>query len=179
MSAPTRVSGPAVRFAQGSEEWEHGWRKANGRWERDAGYWIEAPQPLVRGGRVFVVYSAGHTATPHYYLGLLTLTGSDPLDPAAWTKRRDPIFAPYEGGDGKVFTPGHNSFTTSPDGRESWIVYHARDIPFANGTPAGFRTVRAQPFTWNADGSPRLGHPIPSGVPLPKPSGENQKSTDR
>ena len=179
MSDPMHVSGAGVQIIRGSEEWEHEWRFTNGSWVKGAGYWVEAPEALIHDGRVFIVYSAGHTATPHYYLGLLTLTGSDPLDPAAWTKRRDPIFAPYEGDDGKVFTPGHNSFTTSPDGRESWIVYHARDIPFADGTPAGFRTVRAQRFTWDADGSPRLGHPVPSGIPLRKPSGENQKSLDR
>jgi len=132
---------------------------------------------LLHDGHVFVIYSAGHTATPHYYLGLLTLTGSDPLDAASWTKRREPLFAPYEGADGKVFTPGHNSFTRSPDDREDWIVYHARDIPFEDGSPAGLRTVRAQRFTWAADGSPELGHPVPSGILLRKPSGEDQPST--
>ncbi len=174
MRDPTRVSGPAVRFAQGSEDWEHGWRKVNGRWEQDRGYWIEAPQPLVRGGRVFVVYSAGHTATPNYYLGLLELTGRDPLGPGAWTKRRAPLFGPYEGPDGRVYTPGHNGFTTSPDGREDWLVYHAKDAPAdaTGGNEAGRRTVRVQPFTWDADGAPRFGHPVPSGVRLRKPAGE-------
>ena len=179
MSDPTHVSGPGVQIIRGTEEWEHEWRYVNGSWAQGPGYWVEAPEALIHDGRVFIVYSAGHTATPHYYLGLLTLSGNDPLDPGSWTKKREPIFAPYEGADGKVFTPGHNSFTKSPDGREDWIVYHARDIPFANGTPAGFRTVRAQQFTWNEDGSPRLGHPIPSGNPLAKPSGEHQKSNDR
>lgn len=179
MSDPLHVSGPGVQIIRGSEDWEHEWREVNGTWEKGAGYWVEAPEALLHEGRVFVAYSAGHTATPHYYLGLLTLTGNDPLDPAAWTKRRDPIFAPYEGADGKVFTPGHNSFTKSPDGGEDWIVYHARDIPFGNGTAAGWRTVRAQRFTWSRDGVPLLGHPIPSGVPLPKPSGENQSSNNR
>jgi GH43 family beta-xylosidase len=179
MSDPTHVSGPGVQIIRGSEEWEHEWLYANGRWEQGSGYWVEAPEALIRNGHVFVVYSAGHTATPHYYLGLLTLTGSDPLNPAAWTKRREPLFAPYEGADGKVFTPGHNSFTQSPDGREDWIVYHARDIPYENGTPAGFRTVRAQRFTWTSDGSPEFGHPIPSGVPQRNPSGEDHSSTHR
>ena len=174
MSGPTRVSGPGVKILEGSEPWEHGWRMSNGRWVRDAGYWVEAPEALIHDGRVFVAYSAGHTATPHYYLGLLELTGRDPMDPAAWTKRREPIFAPYAGPDGDVFTPGHNSFTTSPDGREAWIVYHAKDggPDSTGGNDRSPRTVRAQPFTWRADGTPDLGHPIPSGVRLRKPSGE-------
>jgi GH43 family beta-xylosidase len=179
MSDPLHVSGPGVQIIRGSEEWEHEWRYLNGRWEQGAGYWVEAPEALIHDGRVFVVYSAGHTATPHYYLGLLTLTGSDPLDSASWTKRREPLFAPYEGADGNVFTPGHNSFTKSPDGREDWLVYHARDVPYEDGSPAGRRTVRAQRFSWAPDGSPELGHPVPSGIQLRKPSGEDSSPANR
>src|SRR5690606_17492735 len=140
-----------------------------GRWEQSNGYWLEAPEPLVRDGRVFVVYSAGHSATPHYYLGLLTLTGADPLDPAAWTKHPDAAFGPYQGPDGDVLTPGHNGVTAPPDGTEDWLVYHAKDVPtggFAN------RPTRIQPFSWGPDGAPVFGHPIPSGIPLRRPSGE-------
>ena len=169
MSSPTHVSGPGVKFAEGSQEWEHGWRNEDGRWVQDPGYWIEAPQALIRDGRVFVVYSAGHTATPHYYLGLLSLTGDDPLDPGAWTKHPQPVLAPYQGAGGSVFTTGHNSFTKSPDGSEDWIVYHGKDEPW------GARQVRTQRFTWNADGSPDFGHPIPRGVELRVPSGENSQ----
>jgi GH43 family beta-xylosidase len=134
---------------------------------------VEAPEALVHGGRVFVAYSAGHTATPHYYVGLMTLApGGDPMDPAAWSKRDAPILAPNDG----VYTTGHNSFTVSPDGRESWIVYHAKDREVWGGqTPGGarvVRSVRAQRFTWAPDGTPRFAPAVPSGVPLPRPSGE-------
>jgi GH43 family beta-xylosidase len=187
MSDPTRVSGPGVRIVRGTEPWEHGWRRASGGWERDAGYWVEAPEALVHDGRVFLAYSAGHTATPHYYVGLMTLApGGDPMDPAAWTKRPTPILAPVEapggaatGGaaTGGAYTTGHNSFTVSPDGRESWIVYHAKDRAVWGGqTPDTgarvVRSVRAQPFTWAADGTPRFAPAIPSGVRLRRPSGE-------
>ena len=175
LATPTRVGGPAVRIATGSEPWEHGWRRTPRGWVQDAGYWIEAPEALVHDGRVFLVYSAGHTATPHYVLGLLTLrAGADPMDPAAWVKRPDPLFAPYVGPDGAVYTPGHNGFTTSPDGTEPWLVYHAKNgaPDSTGGNESSRRTVRAQRFTWGADGAPVFGHPIPSGVPLRKPSGE-------
>ena len=173
MSSPTRVSGPAVRIARGTEEWEHGWRSEGGEWVRDAGYWVEAPESLIHDGKVFVVYSAGHTATDYYYLGLLTLRGDDPLDPAAWTKARDPIFGPYHGPDGDVYAPGHNSFTRSPDGTQDWLVYHARDQHSTPSSPGGGfarRTTRIQPFGWKPDGTPDLGHPIPAGVELAGPS---------
>jgi GH43 family beta-xylosidase len=173
MSDPRRVSGPAVKFSDGTHDWERGWQQRDGQWVRAAGYWIEAPQALVRNGRVFVIYSAGHSATPHYYLGLLELQGDDPMDVQAWVKRPEPVFAPFESGYGNVYTPGHNSFTTSPDGREDWIVYHAKDV-----TTGGFRgrTTRAQPFGWNLDGTPAFGTPVPSGVPIRRPSGETGNS---
>lgn len=169
MSGPTRVSGAGVKFADGTYEWERAWQRRDGDWLRAPGYWVEAPQALVRNGQVFVVYSAGHSATPHYYLGLLRLEGDNPLDPDAWVKRAEPVFAPYEGPDGVVYTTGHNCFTTSPDGTEDWIVYHAKDV--RTGGFAG-RTTRAQPFGWNLDGSPAFGNPVPSGIAIPKPSGE-------
>jgi len=182
MSGPTHVSGPGVRIVRGTEPWEHGWRRTATGWERDAGYWVEAPEALVHEGRVFLAYSAGHTATPHYYVGLMTLTpGADPVDPAAWTKRRTPILAPLGAPDGRpdggAYTTGHNSFTVSPDGRESWIVYHAKDRAVWGGqTPDTgarvVRSVRAQRFTWGADGTPRFAAVVPSGVRLRRPSGE-------
>lgn len=177
MRDPAHVdpSAPRVRIVAGSEAWEHGWRRVAGRWTPDAGYWVEAPEALVHGGRVFVAYSAGHTATPHYYLGLVALApGGDPMDPRAWTKHRAPVLAPYAGTDGRVFTPGHNSFTTSPDGTEDWLVYHAKDEPpdSTGGNERGVRTVRAQRVAWAADGTPSFGHPIPRGVAQRRPSGE-------
>jgi GH43 family beta-xylosidase len=172
MESPLRVSGPGVKFASGTHEWERAWVPAGGERVRSRDrYWIEAPVALLHGGDVFVTYSAGHSATPHYYVGLLRLRGDDPLDPAAWLKHPEPVFGPHEGPDGGVYTTGHNSFTKSPDGTEDWVVYHAKDMK-----TGGFkgRTARAQRFTWNADGTPNFGRPVPSGVPLPVPSGEKE-----
>jgi GH43 family beta-xylosidase len=162
MTSPTRVDhARRVDICEPTYPWERGW--------------VEAPQALVKNGRVFIIYSAGHSATPHYSLGMLTLRkGADPLDPKAWTKSPFAVFAPYFGPEGAAYNVGHNSFTTSPDGKEDWIVYHAKDWRSDERKDAGFlgRNTRIQPFTWNKDGSPHFGHPIPSEVPLPKPSGE-------
>lgn len=155
MSSPTRVSGPGITIASPSLPWEHGW--------------LEAPQALVRGEEIFIVYSAGHSAKVDYRLGLLTHAGGSLLDPAAWTRSPDPLFEPCAHPAGCVYTTGHCSFTRSPDGTEHWLIYHAKDTP-----EYGFagRTARAQPFTWTADGLPHFGRPIPPGVPIPVPSGE-------
>ncbi|OAH09854.1 extracellular exo-alpha-(1-_5)-L-arabinofuranosidase precursor [Streptomyces jeddahensis] len=53
------------------------------------------------------------------------MTGSDPLNPAAWTKKPSPVFRRDDAAG--VYGPGHNGFFTSPDGTENWIVYHAND----------------------------------------------------
>ncbi|BDP43920.1 hypothetical protein DAETH_38890 (plasmid) [Deinococcus aetherius] len=168
MDSPTHVRDERVPFILGTEDWEHVWVERDGAYVREAGYWVEAPEALLHAGRTFVAYSAGHTAAK-YYLGLMELRGQDPMDPSAWVKHKGPLFGPYEGPDGAVYAPGHNSFTTSPDGREDWLVYHAKefDWPTFDG-----RTMRAQKFTWGQDGLPVFGHPVPSGVVLPRPSGE-------
>ena len=155
LEQPWRVSGPAVKIADPAYPWEMNW--------------LEAPQALVRDGRIFVVYSAGHSAKPHYVLGLLRNTDGDVLNPHSWIKHPDPGFQPFAGREGSVYTTGHCSFTTSPDGGEDWIVYHAKDLP--TGEFSG-RTARAQRFSWNADGTPNFGRPVPSGVALAVPSGE-------
>lgn len=168
MDSPTSVRPERACFIEGSEDWERAWLLSGATWGQADSYWIEAPQALYHAGRVFVAYSAGHTAA-EYYLGLMELTGQDPLDPAAWIKHPGPLFGPYEGPDGAVYAPGHNCFTTSPDGQEDWLVYHGKER-YA-GDFAG-RLVRAQRFGWAEDGLPELGRPLPSGVPQLRPSGE-------
>ncbi len=92
---------------------------------------------------------------------------SDVLNPASWTKSPQPVFSKSE--DNRVYGVGHNGFTTSPDGKEDWIVYHAKRK--ADGKCEG-RSTRAQKFTWNIDGTPNFGKPVATDVLLPKPSGE-------
>jgi GH43 family beta-xylosidase len=169
MDSPTRVRGPRVKIARGDLEWERGQVRRDGVWVPWDWGWVEAPQALVRDGRVYVAYSAGHSATEHYRVGLLNLVGDDPLDPAAWVKSPNPVFEGRRSPDGDVFTTGHCSFTTSRDGTEDWIVYHGKDN--CDGEFTG-RTARAQPFTFKPDGTPDFGHPVPCGVPIPVPSGE-------
>ncbi|MFI8302960.1 family 43 glycosylhydrolase [Streptomyces sp. NPDC085927] len=137
-------------------------------WERQGGTVNEGPEILQRGGRTFLIYSAGGCWTPDYKLGQLSLTGSDPTSASSWTKKSTPVFQRSDGNG--VYGPGHNGFFTSPDGSESWIVYHANDST-SDGCDNG-RTARAQKFTWNSDGSPNLGTPVRLGASQTGPSGE-------
>ena len=159
MSNPYTVSGPRSRIAAPTESWE---RRVDTTDGLDLN---EGPQLLERNGNVFIIYSTRESWTRAYRLGQLRLSSptADPLQAASWTKS-GPVFAEANG----VFGPGHNGFTKSPDGAEDWIVYHAK----VDTGPNWNRVIRAQRFTWNADGSPNFGQPVASGVPLRVPAGE-------
>ncbi|MCS7475556.1 family 43 glycosylhydrolase [Umezawaea endophytica] len=137
-------------------------------WERQTGAVNEGAEPLYRNGKTMIVYSASACWGPDYKLGLLTLTGTDPLNRAHWTKSANPVFQRNDGNG--VFAPGHNGFFKSPDGTEDWIVYHANDS--AGGGCDMNRSTRAQRFTWNSDGTPNFGTPVRLGTSLAAPSGE-------
>jgi GH43 family beta-xylosidase len=137
-------------------------------WERQTHPVNEGAEPLYHNGRIMIVYSASACWGPDYKLGLLTFTGTDPLNRSHWTKHPQPVFQRSDANG--VYAPGHNGFFTSPDGTEDWIVYHANDS--AGGGCDMNRSTRAQPFTWNADGTPNFGTPVRTGVQLPAPSGE-------
>ncbi|MET8761927.1 family 43 glycosylhydrolase [Lentzea sp. NPDC004782] len=137
-------------------------------WETQGGQVNEAAEPLYHNGRTMIVYSASACWGPDYKLGLLTLTGTDPLNSAHWTKSPNPVFQRNDGNG--VYAPGHNGFFKSPDGTEDWIVYHANDS--ASGGCDMNRSTRAQKFTWNSDGSPNFGTPVRLGATLTAPSGE-------
>ncbi|MCR5886426.1 glycoside hydrolase family 43 protein [Hymenobacter sp. J193] len=139
-------------------------------WEKGGGRQIlEGPEFLPgRQGQLLVVYSASACWDDNYALGMLTAPkGSDPLKPESWTKAAQPVFKPSA--ENGVWGTGHNCFTRSPDGREDWLVYHAKAA--ADGKCEG-RSSRMQKFTWNPDGTPNFGAPVPLTQPQPKPSGE-------
>ncbi|MCX6953541.1 MAG: family 43 glycosylhydrolase [Verrucomicrobia bacterium] len=160
LANPWTVSSNRVRLAaNGDFLWERVDEKLTGRGL------AEAPEVLTRNGRVFVTYSCSGSWQPSYKLGMLTLApDGDPMNPAAWTKGPQPVFQ----SDEKTFGVGHNCFVTSPDGREDWLVYHSK-VNRSNGWQ---RTLRLQPFRWNADGTPNFGSPVPAGTLLPVPSGQ-------
>ncbi|GAB3219153.1 hypothetical protein GCM10027447_01340 [Glycomyces halotolerans] len=155
MSNPWTVTGSHVTIARPTHSWETVGARVN-----------EAPAVLQYDGRTFVTYSASSCDTPDYKLGLLELTGSNPLSASSWTKTPTPVFQQGNG----VYGAAHNGFFTSPDGTEHWLVYHGNDSS-SQGCGSS-RSTRVQPFTFNADGTPNFGTPVPPGTALPTPSGE-------
>jgi GH43 family beta-xylosidase len=148
MTSPTAISGKAVLLTKPEFEWETRKYEVN-----------EGPAVIVRNGRVFMTYSA--SATNHNYcVGLLTASAdADLLDPASWKKSREPVFKTSEAN--KIYGPGHNSFTTTPDGKTDVFVYHARDYQEIQGNELEDpnRATRAQVLRWNPDGTPQFGEP--------------------
>ncbi len=127
----------------------------------------EGPEFLRHGDRMFVVYSASGCWTDHYSLGVLEAkVSSNPLDAASWTKLDHPFLSTDAAAE--AFSPGHNGFFKSPDGKEDWIIYHAN--PAAGEGCGSMRSPRMQRFTWNADGTPNFGEPAALGKSLAKPS---------
>lgn len=153
----TRLQGPTAPDGDGKELIH-----PDQPWEQGAGtthnYPVaEGPTALYHQGKTFVVYSGSDTGTHVYCLGLLTYQGGDPTLAGSWTKS-GPVFSFSD--EHGVYGPGRGSFTTSPDGKESWLVYHAKAVK--EYTYAG-RSVRMQPFAWKADGTPDFGVPLAEG----------------
>ena len=128
----------------------------------------EGPEFLQHGDKIFVTYSASGCWTDFYELGMLQANAkSNLMKKKSWTKLDHPVF--QQSPAASVYGTGHNSFFQSPDGTQDWIVYHANSGP-GQGCEDG-RSPRAQPFSWNADGTPNFGRPLPTNQPIPKPSG--------
>lgn len=153
MENPWTIGSNRVKISSPTEPWERGSELAIN----------EGPQVLKHNGITFVVYSASESWLPAYKLGMLRLTGDDPMNPESWTKQ-GPVFQ----GTDEVHGTGHASFTISPDGSENWIIYHTK----VNPEPGWNRVVHMQPFSWKANGAPDFGAPVPAGTEIPKPSGQ-------
>lgn len=148
MDTPLSISGPAVMLSQPELAWEKIGFDVN-----------EAPAVLVKHGRVFMTYSASKTDA-NYLLGMLTAdANADLLDPKAWKKSPMPVFSTSE--QNGQYGPGHNAFTTTPDGKTDILIYHARNYRDIKGDPLGDpnRHTRAQLIQWRADGTPYFGVP--------------------
>jgi GH43 family beta-xylosidase len=155
MSNPWTISSNRVQLSAPTAPWELGT-------ELDL---EEGPEFLQHGTDVYVVYSTRESWLPAYRLGQLRLASvtADPMNPANFTKS-GPVFV----GSGDAYGVGHASFTLSPDGTESWIVYHSK----VSSSPGWDRAIRMQTFGWNADGSPNFGTPAQTTDKLHVPAGE-------
>jgi GH43 family beta-xylosidase len=150
MDTPTSITGTPVMLSTP----EYGWEKVK--------YLVnEAPAVLVKNGKVFLTYSASATDAS-YSLGMLTASANaNLLDAASWNKSPVPVFKTSEANG--QYGPGHNCFTTTPDGKTDVLVYHARNYRDIKGDSLHDpnRHTRAQVIRWREDGTPDFGEPVP------------------
>lgn len=149
MASPLAIEGQAVLLSKPDYDWEKQKYEVN-----------EGPAALVRNGHVFVTYSASATDA-RYCMGMLTASSeADLLDPRSWTKSPVPVFKSSE--KNGQWGPGHNAFTTTPDGKTDVLVYHARNYRDIVGDPLHDpnRNTRAQVIHWRPDGTPDFREPV-------------------
>lgn len=146
MKNPWTIEGERVCVSKPTEDWEKvGNPLVN-----------EGPTVIQYEGKVHILYSASGSWTDDYCLGLLTLSGRNPLAENAWKKSEEPVFSKTD----KIFGPGHASVTTSPDGNRWYLIYHANE---QSGTGWAGRSIWAKEFTFNRNEYPVFGEPMPVG----------------
>jgi GH43 family beta-xylosidase len=168
MSTPWTCTGNRVRISDPKYAWEqHGLLTHPGPDDAPIVLVNEGPQYLQSpNGRVNIVFSASGCWTDYYALGMVSADASaDLMNPKSWTKYPEPVFRANQVPG--TFAAGHNSFFTSPDGKQHWILYHANAE--AGQGCGGKRAPRMQPFTFAADGTPVFGDPLPLGVEMKIP----------
>lgn len=159
MKSPTTLLSSPVLLSKPEFDWE------------TRGFWVnEGPSVLKRNGRIFITYSASATDA-NYCMGMLSIDDTqDVLNPAHWAKQPAPVF--QTNWEQHIYGPGHNSFTTSKDGTQDLLVYHARNYTEIVGDPLWDpnRHTCVQPFTWDEQGFPVFGIPSPVCVITSGPS---------
>lgn len=155
MENPWTLKSERVMLSLPECEWERQWINPDGSRSAYPIFVNENPEGFVSpdGKKVIVAYSASGIWTAYNSLGLLyASTSSDLLNPASWTKLRDPQFvATPESG---IFGTSNISIVTGPDNKPM-MLYQAKEL--RNGI--SYSHIRMKPISWNSDGLPEFGQP--------------------
>ena len=157
MASPLELTGPRSRISRNDD---YSWERTE---ESPASRGLnEGPQVLQHDGRTFLLYSCGAAWLTTYKLGLLELTGRDPLDPKSWRKHPGPVFQ----SSAFTFGVGHSCFaninSASPSSSNWWHIYHAK----RDRSPGWPRSIYLQPFHFDPAGFPDFGSPAAPGSSL-------------
>jgi len=163
MDNPTHINGSATMISGNTASWENEVH--------------EAPAFICKDGKSIITYSTGELLNPGaagYKMGTLTNTDGNYLDPTSWIKSSSAVFECWTGTSGSVYAPGACCFIKSPNGTEDWLIYHAKHFNDYNYN----REIRAQKFTWDSNDNPLFDHPVPSGVILAAPDGQDPNPSE-
>ena len=145
----TKVSGPATVCLEPKQPWEKEWN--------------EAPCVIRHKNKYIMFYSSPGYDMPEYSVAYAL--ADSPAGP--WSK---PHGLPVLSRTPAVSGPGHNTITTSPDGKELFIVYHTHQR-LAGGDPRQIAADRVRivddpnfGIRVQVDGPTTLAQPLPSGA---------------
>ncbi|CAL8125710.1 unnamed protein product [Orchesella dallaii] len=141
-------------------------------WERNVN---EGPFFIYNNNVSYLLFAASFTFSEYYCLGLMSIDeGLDPMVASNWWYGPEdgPVF--YKNEEEDVWGPGHASFTVSPDGTETWAIYHASDD---RERIEHYRVARADKVEWGPDGRPVFPRPHGYYSPQPIPSGQTTITT--
>ncbi|MDA3854198.1 MAG: glycoside hydrolase family 43 protein [Bacteroidales bacterium] len=177
MKNPWTLASERVQLSKPEYEWERQWINTDGSKTPYTIYVNEAPYFFAneRTKELNIFYSASGTWTSFYATGqLIADYNCNLLNPKSWKKSPRPVFK--QSIADSIFSIGSRCIVPSPDGKEQYLLYHARNV--ANDPPgnADSRSPRMQKINWKDDGSVYLGVPVPENVYLNKPSGTKLKS---
>ncbi len=123
MESPVKLKLPQTLLSFPEYDWECRGFKVN-----------EGASVLKHNGKIFLTYSASATDST-YCMGMLVADEKDDLtNVRSWKKIESPVLVTDS--EKGIYGPGHNSFTKSRDGKEDYLIYHARpyaevDLAFA------------------------------------------------
>ena len=151
MNGNTTLGGAGSRISCPDYEWEKVGSARN-----------DSPEMLRRRGTnmLIVAYSAGSPENKDNSVGVIYNDRGNAT--YGWRKLDQPWFKK----NGKVYGAGHLVFTTAPNGKDEWMMFHGMDNPDAG--MAG-QATRIQPYTWDDSNYPRFEQPVPSDRALPCP----------
>jgi GH43 family beta-xylosidase len=141
-----RADGDPVNVVRANHDWQI-YERDRSLYGRVWAAWhtVEGPCVVERAGRYYCFYSGGNWQTENY--GVSFAEADHPLGPWRHAVASGPVVLAQV--PGVLIGPGHNSVTTSPNGREQVMVFHAWDRE---------RTARRMfvaPIEWT-DGGPRV-----------------------
>ncbi len=155
-----RFAGPSRLCVQPTQAWEsHPW---NGHVVAEGSFAFK------RGATCYLTYTGNHFMDSHYAIGYAT--SDSPLGP--WEKSPDnPILAAND----HVSGPGNGMLIPSPDGTETFMVYHTHQ----SVRELGWRQIAIDRVTFTADKPNRIVVTGPTHTPQPLPSGAPARQRGR
>lgn len=157
MENPWTLASERVLISKPELEWEREWVNEDGTRPAKPYYCNESPAFTYSpdSTQLDIFFNSNSFSTVYHCVGVITAQAeANLLDASSWIKNPEPIF--LQNPTDSVLGPGGLCFIPSPDGTESYLLYHARTDKTtqqnAKGQPNS--SPRLQKIIWGKDGIP-------------------------